>query len=1489
MLAFRCFFIISLILSCFAEAHSQEIEKFTPDQEIFMSELRAFFHNASDARSKEIKEMLDKFEGEWRFGSFSTEQREKVYQTSNMMLREKMKPYPYFYFYLKSVYYFVKKENSKPELDAFHSSLPPLITTKKRRYLPAFLESVSNLFESNFLYNKKGNNWVFRNGNYSFNYDSVPYFTLKNVTLICFASRDSIHIFNTNGVFFPLSNLWQGTNGLVTWERAGFDKAGVFARLTQYSIKLQFSNYIADSVLYFNSKKFKQPLGGKLHDKVKANTNAGNATYPKFTSYNTRIQIINLFNNVDYDGGFSMEGNRFLGTGNNERDAQIIFKRKNEEFLVLRSKRFSIRKDRLASKQASVTIYFDTDSIYHPLLQARYLNDNKELTLIRNDEGVSLSPFFNTYHEIDMYFETMNWKLNDSIIRMEKIKGLNTESRATFESNNFYSEKRFDRIAGISDDHPLVIIRNFCRNNSSRQFFVYELAEHMKLSQDQIRLLLINLAANGYLNYDSTQDFIEIKDKLFQHVDAKNKKIDYDVIRFNSFVKGESNASLNINTFDLTIKGVPEVFLSDSQQVYIYPRGNRVVMKKDRNILFSGQIDAGYLHFYASNCIFDYASFLLNMPVIDSLTLDVPIYTPFGLGKIPVQSAIEDLTGTLWIDNPQNKSSLQSYPNYPYFISHEESYVYYDDQETGNGAYKKDTFYFQVYPFTFDSLKTFSTEAIAFDGKLISAGIFPVIEQPIKVQEDYSLGFHQLTPEEGYPVYGGKGTFYNDIQLSNKGLVGDGVLTYLAATTTSDAFIFYPDSANAVTETFIIDELIGITEYPSVLSYDAFLHWLPYSDSMLVENGKDNPFNMYNNEALLDGNLVLTPERLTGRGLVTIEQTEVESNQFVFSHHELDADTADLRLRTVDASELAMTTNEYKTHIDFFNRKGEFRTTGKESTVEFPVNMYRCYMDELDWYMDDERISLTNSQSVDTLLLNTLSMIELIDADLSGSEFMSLNPLQDSLKFFSLKATYDLHDYILYADEVKLIRVADAAIFPEDEKVTILENGKMEPLVDATIIADTTSKQHIIYDAEVNILSRNNLKAKGKYDYMDEAGEIYQLTFDPISIDKNNKTYGTATISEEANFSFNPFFEFKGEAIFHSQRKFLTFDGGFRINQDCDELQPGWVAFKGELDPNNIYLPIEKKLYDLQKVALSDALLLTLGQDIYPAFFIGKDRYSDTEIITADGFLHYDKISEEFRIGSMDLLKKKTIEGNYLSLSNRLCILYGEGKLDLGIDYGEVNLSTFGNVSHYMIPDSTQFNIVMGVDFHFSDEVLDIIVENLNKANLDASSISNKKYKKALADMLGKEEADRINSEIHLYGYVKKPPTALENTLFFSDVKLTWNQLTRSYISIGQIGIGSINDEQINKKVDGYIELSKKRGGDRLNIYLQINNKEWYFFHFSNHLMQSYSSNDNYNQLLRNIIEKHRTLKLKDSKYKYKYIISTRRKAIDFLRKMQAL
>ena len=190
-----------------------------------------------------------------------------------------------------------------------------------------YIEVCYNLFSENLMYKSEAVSWTASNSNYIFEFDTVPVMIFPSLNLICFAKGDSAVIYNTKGVFYPTENLWIGEGGKVDWNRAGLNPNEVYAEIDKYKIKMKSSEFFVYSVKFYNSNYFDKPLIGKLTEKVMANITQENASYPRFDSYSKRIQIKNIAENVDYEGGFSMQGAKFIGKGDSEQDAYLYFYR----------------------------------------------------------------------------------------------------------------------------------------------------------------------------------------------------------------------------------------------------------------------------------------------------------------------------------------------------------------------------------------------------------------------------------------------------------------------------------------------------------------------------------------------------------------------------------------------------------------------------------------------------------------------------------------------------------------------------------------------------------------------------------------------------------------------------------------------------------------------------------------------------------------------------------------------------------------------------------------------------------------------------------------------------------------------------------------------------------------------------------------------------------------------------------------------------------
>lgn len=1493
--------LISGLMILFASGLSgQSRSGFTADSVVFIEELNAFFEEIrlKDNREEALMRMQT-FRELWMAENFDPAAKTQIYAIANLMLDRRLKSYPDFMEFIRALNLFKTREVDGKNFDIWLQTIKQTLeASRNTRNFKALIDFTLGFLGEQSLYQSRIHRWMVTTNRFSFVNDSAFAVAIPETDLVCVTKNDSSVIYHTGGRYFPEQEKWNGTGGKITWERAGLLPENVYARLENYTIPLRDTDFSITPVNFYNNEYLPGPLTGTLREKTSTYTvSPGDPEYPQFFADIKKLFIENIYRDVDYRGGFAMKGAKILGTGDEFNPAEVTFrrpyrdKRGDYDLLIARSDVFVIEPEKMYSSQAAVAIYHQDDSIFHSGLQFKYRNGDREVSMLRIKPGVEQSPYFDTYHDVEIDCEAVYWDMDGEQIDFRSTKGLQSVSDALFISDKFYSERQFDYLQGLDFKHPLLWIKDFSKAYNTREFFIYELARFMNKSETQTEAQVIRLAQQGFLYYDVDRKKARITDKVFHYIDSKNGKTDYDVIHFFSEVDNRDNATLSLDNFDLTIRGVPVVSISDSQNVYIHPSGEEVTLRKNKDFLFSGRVKAGLFEFQAKDCSFEYDTFKLNMPTIENVRFKVRAFEKDENGFAPlvdVKTQISNISGNMLIDHPDNKNGLKDFPQYPIFTSQTESYVYYDQDSTLKEAYNRERFYFYIYPFEMKNLVDFSTDEISFAGSLNSGGILPdSLEESLEVMPDYSLGFYKRTPEKGFPVYRGKGTFTNNLQLSMKGLQGEGTLSYLGSESYSDKFMLYPDSLNAGLQEFRIDPDSGKqTGYPEVRGNNLTQHWLPYSDSMIVSTN-DSALTMYNDKVSFDGSLVLTPDALSGNGKLDFFNATAKSDRFTFDYNAFHSDTTDLFLRILDEEDLAFSTQDYRTFVDFENMKGTFETNGSSSRVNFPGVRYVSAMDAFDWYIKENEIDMFSRAGETEALPDTTSLSGLITATPPGSRFISLHPLQDSLSFYAPGAKYNLTTNTLVADGVKIIKVADAAIFPGNEKIEIREGAIMQPILDAIIIADTLNKNHMITQAAVTVKSKLNYEANGTYAFNNAVGDVQFIEFQYVKVDSLGQTVADGEVYPEQEFELNPVILYRGDVHLNAGNPLLDFDGAFLIRQDCDPNLSRWVKFHQPIDPDSMMLPVSKYPREFGQKQLYTGFFHSNEENrIYPAFMSRRSYYSDTLMLSVDGWLATRKRGAEFLIASKEGLgipEDQDPTGPFMKLNTRECTVSANGAITFGTDLGEMELEAFGRIDHFLVPDSSIFNVFMRIEFFFANEALAYMSEKLRLANVKGLEISEQPTSLALNQILGKEKAEEILTDISLYGSMRDIPEKLNASIILSDVNLTYNPSTRSFISHDPIGVAMIKGETVNKYFEGYLEIVRKRSGDQLNFYIEIDRRHWYFFSYSNNVLQSISSQTDFNVILRDI----KASKRQDDESAYRYIISTTQKKNRFLREMR--
>lgn len=1478
-LKYICLFFFLFTLK--AQAQSP-VRVFSYNTDSTVAEMTRLLESVSKSYKKDADTLQLYFSEQWDL--WSSSQRSTFIALGNQMLKKRMKPFPHFKAMIHTCATFWATQPNVTQMQNFEKSVQFFIQNSANkfvdlmeRYELIITEKEINSFTSSV-------HWYARNNmDFQFVFDSIPKIRFPFLDLVGTNGKDSVIIHQTSGDYLPISQRFVGKSGVVDWVRAGLATNEIYVEIQSYQLVLKSPHIVIENVLYYDFRYFDKPQKGQLEDKaITTPKSEEEATYPRFTSYDKNILIKGLYPDVDYMGGVFVRGNRFMGQGTPDNLAKLVFYKEGKEVLRARSTSILLKKGQIESSLCAVSLLVGEDSVYHSAIQLRYNVAKKDLWLIRGKDGSQRMPFFNTYHMLEMYEEAIHWDMNTASLEFTTLPGNMETKLAVFESANFFEEGRTEKFRGMSEINPMYTLYQFFRTNHVREGTLDEIVDYFNYSKDDVRSLMFRFAEGGFVDYNMLTDVISYRQKLGNYLLNENKKKDYDILQFRSEVAGgKPNAVLSFLNNDLTIFGLDMIIVSDSQIVTVFPIGQKITMQKNRDFLFHGKVEAGLFDFWVTNCKFSYDHFNFDFVVIDSMIFYVEdkSLTPNLRGEYPlkqVRSYVEDVNGVLYVDEPNNKSSTIPMPKYPYFESRQQGHVYYDHEYVFNKVYDRNRFYFVVEPFTITHLDDYNTDSLLFNGYLYSDGIFPDLHKSLKVRPDFSLGFIYDTESGGLPAYNGTGNFTGRIDLSNRGLRGTGSVDYLFSHGEGKDMIFFLDSMRAMFDTYVITAQSGGTEYPPLNVKNADVLWLPYQDVMRLEN-KKAPFIAYD-EATLDGVLTVSSRGVRAAGLMKYRNAEMQSDDYQYLHHEMQSNAMSFRLKDTSAEDAYfIQAHNHQGYIDFNKPFGHFTSNTGTEKVELPINQFYTYSKEFDWLVNEEKLVFNYEDPYASVDIPSTPIKELYTMTSEGNELVSMKGSQKGLQFTAIKATYDMHKYEINAEGVRFIEVADAAIFPKNGLVTILKDADIQPLQDAKILANTETQFHEMFHVNARIASKVWYRAEGNYYYVDEEEQKHELFLDSIWVSHDGLTRGRGEIAKEADFSLNPHFGFYGKVNLYAENELLTFRGGINLYHGCDTTQYSAIRYKGEIDPLNVAIPIDSTTHDMNNRRVSAAIASNSKTGkIFTAFARAKNPINSPEYVSAMGVLVYDKEKDAFIVASKERIEDETAGGNIMTLDAQRCVSRGEGVLNLGTKFGRMSFIPVGQVTHYMLQDSTAIGVAASLDFHFNEESMKILSNTIaNAGDLPVIDVvENTNYQNALLHLLGASEFHRTYPDLVRSGSFRRLPKALSVSFVFSNLDFEWNQATKAFVTKGDIGIAVCGKKEVDRVVPGMIEIQKKSNQSILQMYFEIG-EEWFFFRYYGTSMEGLSSNADFNSAIKNTDAKKRILVAGKGLPAYRYKIGS--------------
>ncbi len=1426
-------FLLAFLLLSGISSFAQTFKSFSQDTGVFIKELGEFMN---ESKSEEAIKVYKEFLIEWKGTVLTEVQKRFLVRISNKMLIEKMKANPDFIALLNALAAYSRQNKGETIFINWQKIVEKTLTENKKVFKD-FLEFSANLFEDNTIYSSNSRKWQCSSSDYELKFDVEPYIVFKKTNLRCEANGNNSTLYGTSGTYYPNKKQWIGNGGQMTFARVGLDSTKVFVDLNNYSLGTDKNEFTIDSVFLTNKEYKINKIPGRITEKLVTINEQSNLNYPKFRSYNNDVFIEDFGKGIKYKGGFGMYGKQIAGIGSVDQRATFSFFYQDTMRCRVEAVEFYISNEKISAIDTRFIVLVKKDSLFHPKLKFNFQRKDRKLTLFRGQEGVESSPLYDSYHKIEMYLDEVNWPIDGP--KMD-FKMTTKDQAARFESLNFYKDQRYEQMQGALDYNPLAKVAQFCRMRRSPDFTLDEFGAFMGVKGEYVLAFVLLMADKGFCNYDIDNKKVHIYNKVYNYVDAYNKVADYDIIKMESIIGAHPNATMNFVNYDLLVEGVPRLQFSDSQNVYVILDDQKLNIKKNREMEFAGRVHAGRFDFHGAGFTFKYDSFLIKLSNVDSLKFAFPSKEKDALGReqmVRVNTVLQNIYGTLYIDQPNNKSSRVDHPEYPIFKSDKGSNVFYDYITTQGGSYKRDRFYFTVDPFTIDSLDNFTREGLMFDGEFKSDGIVPDFRHQLTLQDDYSLGFKTHTPPGGYPLYRGKGQGDFEMSLSNLGFFGSGSVDYLTTHLTSTKFLFLLDSMNTIADDVVVTKS---ALFPSATTHGAFIDWRAYRDTMYIYQQKE-PFIMYEKVASMIGNLIITPKGMGGAGTISFDDAEISSKNFFFQNHTFSSNIASFKIKSIEPDKYAFNATNVKAFVDMEKRYADFKSNSPIANVEFPYNKYRSTLTDMTWKIDEKKIILNAGKT----------------QPLASSVFVSTLHEQDSLNFISTSAIFDLKTYVLTCTKVPYIYVADSRVIPDSNKVVINQNAVMNTLRKCIIKTDTVKGYHDLYNCTIDILGRRSMVGTGYYNFTDKFKNKQVIYFSEIRVNNEKQTTAKSIIADTSAFVINRHFDFKGDILLTSVKKDLNFNG---YVLPLHEAPPPsvWFRFDDGLNQDSLLFSIDDPI-DYDKNPLSIGFnVANDSTGMYSSFFSRRHAYSDDIILLArSGKMYYDDKTNEFKVGDPKKLRGKSYQGSMITFNEPQKKITGEGKVNFNVNTDKFRVTAAGMITNKIMDSTYNLDIVALFDLVLPNKAMSMMVDSIFNTSRELPVLANDGYvvKIGLGELAEEKNYDEVIKNLE-----KDNTVVLVNefrkTILFTDLKMVWNQKNRAFVAIGGLGVNSMGKTQINRRIFGKVQITKKRSGDVVGIYFETNADTWYYFNFKGKTLSVLSSDESFNKEIKDNISK---------------------------------
>jgi len=325
-------------------------------------------------------------------------------------------------------------------------------------------------------------------------------------------------------------------------------------------------------------------------------------------------------------------------------------------------------------------------------------------------------------------------------------------------------------------------------------------------------------------------------------------------------------------------------------------------------------------------------------------------------------------------------------------------------------------------------------------------------------------------------------------------------------------------------------------------------------------------------------------------------------------------------------------------------------------------------------------------------------------------------------------------------------------------------------------------------------------------------------------------------------------------------------EGFARLKLNTSTIRTDWFSLNSVIRADsgnfNVYNPKNEK-GDALYFGIMRGFYDSVG--VYPSIFAAASNPNDQIVFRPEGFLQYNPNVNEVVYGNTAKLNGTTKRGDFLKFNDATNKLYCEGKFNFGLNYAPIKLATVGNCYVDLNKNAMVYNLCIGLKIDVTKELMDLMIKDWIDLTADKQEADYKSpwIGNALAELISDKELKKAMKTIEEEAEVQKLelPKDLPYNIFLTNVRMAYDPFANSFKAVGNVSLVNLGGQYFGKQVYAYIEFGMKKGGDYFNILFETSEADWYYFNYTNHVLQTLSSNDTYTSYIQTITPEKRTIK----------------------------